>query len=176
MKHKLIAIVLLVISISAVLFYGVGNHGHFMFRPNMMEDWLIWGIASISGLIGLNKLVKQPKKITITNKAELISTMTRIVEILRDNGFSAQADAVRRPLQYLYSDDIDKFLFGLNTVDIWGGSGSAWEVIPFQSEQVEKEFQSAFVKLIDLMEESGIENKKARSIKRYFLKILKRHD
>ncbi len=62
MKQKLIAIVLLVISISAVIFYGVGNHGHFMFRPNRIEDWIIWGIAVIAGFVGLNKLLKQQKK------------------------------------------------------------------------------------------------------------------
>ena len=62
MKQRLIAIVLLAISISAVIFYGVGNHGHIMFRPYMIEDWVIWGIAVIAGFVGLNKLLKQPKK------------------------------------------------------------------------------------------------------------------
>lgn len=68
------------------------------------------------------------KEITIVNKDELIATMTCIVELLRDSGFSPQADAVRKPLQYLYSDDKENFIKYLLTVDIWGGAGAAWEV------------------------------------------------
>jgi hypothetical protein len=116
------------------------------------------------------------KDITIVNKNELISTMTRIVEILRDNAFSAQADAVRKPLQYLYSDDKDNFVKHLLTVDIWGGSGAAWEVAPFPSRQIEKEFEKHFVKLVDLMRQCGIKNVKATSVEKYFKKDLGQRD
>jgi hypothetical protein len=57
-KQKVIAFILLIISGLAALFYGVGNHGHFMFRPHMMEDWVIWGITAITGLSGLYILTK----------------------------------------------------------------------------------------------------------------------
>lgn len=110
------------------------------------------------------------KEITIVNKDELISTMTRIVELLRDNGFSAQADAVRLPLQYLYSDDKGNFVKYLLTVDIWGGAGAAWEVYGFPSRQVEIEFESNFVKLVDLMKQCGIKNGKADSVADFFKK------
>ena len=37
----------------AIMFDGVGNHGHIMFRPNMKEDWVVWGIAIFSLALGL---------------------------------------------------------------------------------------------------------------------------
>ena len=116
------------------------------------------------------------KDITIVNKDELISTMTRIVELLRDCGYSAQADAVRKPLQYLYIDDKDNFVKYLLTVDIWGGSGAAWEVAPFPSRQVEKEFEANFVRLVDLMKQCGIKNGKAKSVAKYFQKDIEQEN
>jgi len=116
------------------------------------------------------------KDIVIVNKDELISTMTRIVEILRDIGFSAQADAVRKPLQYLLIDDKDNFVKHLLTVDIWGGSGAAWEVAPFPSRQVEKDFEKHFVKLVDLMQQCGIKNGKATSVAKFFKKDIGQPD
>ena len=77
------------------------------------------------------ELFKQ-KVIKINNKQALVITLTRIYELLRDNGFSPQAEAVKKPLQYLHLDDTNNFLKTLKTVDIWGGSGSAWEVYGLQ--------------------------------------------
>lgn len=110
------------------------------------------------------------KEITIVNKDELISIMTRIVELLRDSGFSPQADAVRKPLQYLYSDDKENFVKYLLAVDIWGGAGAAWEVYGFPTRQVEIEFESNFIKLVDLMELNGIKSGKANSVANFFRK------
>lgn len=110
------------------------------------------------------------KDITIINKDELISTMTRIVELLRDNGFSPQADAVRKPLEYLYADDKDNFLKHLLNVDIWGGAGAAWEVYGFQTRQIEIEFETHFIRLVELMRQTGIKNGKADDIAKAFRK------
>lgn len=57
-----------------------------------------------------NLFKKSNKEIEIINKEKLIELMTRIVEILRDNAYSYQADVVRKPLQYLYNDDIENFI------------------------------------------------------------------
>ena len=54
-----IGFLLIVISISGIALYGAGSHGHFMFRPRMTEDWIIWGTVLISGTSGLIILVKQ---------------------------------------------------------------------------------------------------------------------
>lgn len=116
------------------------------------------------------------KEIIIVNKDELISTMTRIVDILHDTGFSVQADAVRKPLQYLYTDDKDNFAKHLLTVDIWGGSGAAWEVAPFPSRQIEIEFETNFVKLVVLMRQCGIKNGKSTSVARFFKKDIGQKD
>jgi uncharacterized ion transporter superfamily protein YfcC len=61
MNKKLIAILLILTSGLAIMFYGVGNHGHFMFRPHMTQDWIIWGIAILTGLPGLYLLTKLKK-------------------------------------------------------------------------------------------------------------------
>jgi len=116
------------------------------------------------------------KEITINNKQELIETLTRIVELLRDNGFNPQADAVRKPLQHLYQNDTGNFLKFLKTVDIWGGSGSAWEVYGFATRQQEKEFESCFVRLAKLLQDTGIKFKTADTIANVFEKDLQRGD
>lgn len=113
------------------------------------------------------------RQVEIINKDDLVVTMTRIVELLRDSGFTAQADAIRKPLQYLYLNDNEKFLKYLNTVDIWGGSGAAWEVA-FTSREIEKEFETCFIKLFELMERTGIKISKANSVTKLFKKDLLR--
>jgi len=54
--------------------------------------------------------------------------MSRIVEILKHNGLLVQADAVNKPLLDLFQHVTDQVLKNINTVDIWGGAGAAWEV------------------------------------------------
>ncbi len=115
------------------------------------------------------------KDITINNKQELITTLTRIVELLRDNGSNGQANAVKKPLQYLYQDDTTKFLESLKTVDIWGGSGAAWEVY-FEKRQQEREFQSCFIRLAQILKDTGIKFKTADIIANIFEKDLQRGD
>ncbi len=44
---------LLLIGVLALSFYMAGNHGQLMFRPHMKEDWVIWGIVTISVILGL---------------------------------------------------------------------------------------------------------------------------
>jgi len=165
---KILATIFIIISIFLISFDGIGNHGHFMFRPHMTEDWLIWGLIFLTGFIGLRLFFTKEKEIIITNKDELIVTLTRIVELLRDNAFSPQADAVRKPLQYLYADDKENFLKYLKTADIWGGSGAAWEVAPFPTRQIELEFQTCFIRLVELMRQTGIKFSAADSIESAF--------
>ncbi len=57
-----IAIGLLILAGSAIMFYLVGNHGHLMFRPHKTEDWVIWGTASVSTGVGLYLIIKKPRK------------------------------------------------------------------------------------------------------------------
>jgi len=114
------------------------------------------------------------KKIEIINKEEFVVTMNRIVELLLDNGYPYQADAVKKPLEYLHSDDKENFLKYFLTVDIWGGSGAAWEVGRFKSRKVEIEFETCFIKLAELMKQTGIRNGKAQSIAKYFKKDIEK--
>ena len=116
-------------------------------------------------------LFKQ-KKIAINNKQELIDTLTRICELLRDNGFNPQADAVKKPLHCLYLDDTKNFLTTLKTVDIWGGSGSAWEVYGFATREQEKEFENHFIRLAKLLKDTGIKFKPADTVASVFKKHL----
>jgi hypothetical protein len=116
-------------------------------------------------------LFKQ-KAITITNKQQLVGTLTRIAEILNENGHNAQADAVNKPLHYLHQDDIDNFLKAFKTVDIWGGSGAAWEVGTFSTRQIEREFESCFIRFSELLKETGIKFKPAEQIANIFKRDL----
>ena len=62
MTRTIIAIGLLILAGRALMFYMVGSHGHLMFRPQMTEDWIIWGIAVISTTISIFLFTKRPKK------------------------------------------------------------------------------------------------------------------
>ena len=62
MIRTLIAIALLILGGYAIMFYMVGNHGHLMFRPHMLEDWIIWGVAVISVLAGLYLMTSRKRK------------------------------------------------------------------------------------------------------------------
>ena len=108
------------------------------------------------------------KEITINNKQELVATLTKLIELLCDSGFDAQANAVRKPLEYLYQDDTINFLKFLKTVDIWGGSGAAWEVYPFNTTQRHREFQSCFIHLAQLLKDTGIKFRSANQIANVF--------
>jgi hypothetical protein len=114
------------------------------------------------------------KEINIVNKEELIETMTQILGLLRDNGFNSQANAIRKPLQYLYNDDKKNFIKYLLKVEIWGGSGAAWEVYGFKSREVEREFESCFIKLEELMKANGIKSRKAESVAGFFKKDIEK--
>lgn len=113
------------------------------------------------------RLFKQ-REIKITNKAEFEETLTRLIELLRDNAFSPQADAVRRVLSAIMVGDKDKFLKTINSVDMWGGAGAVWEVYGFQTKQDEREFWLNIVKLTDLMKEINIKNNRAYSTAKIF--------
>ena len=52
------ALVLFFIAFMCFMIYLVGMHGHLMFRPHMTEDWIIWGIATVSFVSGLVLLIK----------------------------------------------------------------------------------------------------------------------
>lgn len=104
----------------------------------------------------------------IINKKEVIIELTRIVEILNENGHLGQAEAVNKPLQYLLQDNIDDFLKTFKTVDIWRGSGAAWEVGVFSTKQIEREFQNCFIRLAELIKVSGIKFRPADRVASIF--------
>jgi len=45
----------------AAIFHIVGSHGRLMFRPHMKQDWVIWGIALTSTLLGIFLLATSNK-------------------------------------------------------------------------------------------------------------------
>lgn len=118
-----------------------------------------------------NFFKNRDKEIIINNKDRLIQILTRSVEILRENAYSAQSDALRKPLQYLYLDDKENFIKYLNTVDIWGGSGAAWEVW-LEPKEIEREFMQCIVDLVEELNNTGIKIPKERGIAKLFKKQL----
>ena len=113
------------------------------------------------------------KEVQISNRKALISNLTNIYDLLKDNGFLVQAEAIKKPLNYLQQDDISKFLITLKTVDIWGGSGAVWEVGGFSNKDQEREFQRNFIQLVCLLKETGIKIKTANRIAKVFKNELK---
>lgn len=115
------------------------------------------------------------REIIIRNKQELIDTLTTISALLNESDHVAQAAAVDKPLRYLKQDQIPDFLKALKTVDIWGGSGSAWEVGVFSSDQSQKEFQKMFIRLAEQLKNTGIKIKSADQIANLFKQELRRN-
>jgi isoleucyl-tRNA synthetase len=120
-----------------------------------------------------NLFKKRNRDIIINNKDKLSQILTKTVEILRDNAYSAQADAIRKPLQCLYLDDTENFIKYLNTVDIWGGSGAAWEV-RLEPEEVKNEFMQCIVDLVEELNKTGIKIPRERGIAKLFKRELEK--
>lgn len=112
------------------------------------------------------------KNIFINNKQELVITLTRICSLLMESGHDVQAEAIKKPLKYLQQDQNPEFLRTLKTVDIWGGSGAAWEVGIFISEDSEREFQKMFILLAEQLKNTGIDFKAANQIASIFKREL----
>ena len=55
-------IILILFSFWIICLDIAGNHGHFMFRPHMTEDWMIFGSSILSGGIGIWLLIDLFKK------------------------------------------------------------------------------------------------------------------
>ena len=49
---KTCAALLLLVGVFTLLLMAVGNHGHWVFRPHMRQDWWLWGTVVLSGLGG----------------------------------------------------------------------------------------------------------------------------
>lgn len=122
-----------------------------------------------------NLFKSKNKEIVIVNKYRLIEILSKMVEILRDNGYSPQAEAVKKPLQYLYNNDIENFISYLNTVELWGGSGAAWEVY-LEPKQVQYEFMKNIVDLVDELGKTGIKIPKERGVTKAFKQELMKNN
>ena len=53
-----IEILLILFSVAVMGFVGAGSHGHMLFRPGMLEDWIFWTLILSSGLGGIYMLLK----------------------------------------------------------------------------------------------------------------------
>jgi hypothetical protein len=118
--------------------------------------------------------LSRTKEIEITNKAEFQNTLTRLIELLRDNAHEAQANVVQRLLDSLIQEDKKEFLKIITSIDMWGGAGAVWEVGVFKSGADEKEFMRQMIRLTDEMKEIGIQFGRAYSTTDIFRKELKR--
>ena len=59
MKRFLFVVLFLFVAFFLLAIIGAGSHGHIMFRPHIMEDWLLWGCMVVSALLGIYFLVKR---------------------------------------------------------------------------------------------------------------------
>jgi len=59
---------LIFIGFATIAFMVVGSHGHLMFRPGMMEDWIYWGIVVTSFLSAIAIIMWPRKRVTGRSK------------------------------------------------------------------------------------------------------------
>jgi len=119
-----------------------------------------------------NKIYLQRKVVQI-NEKHFGPVLLKIIDSLHESSNKFQAEYVKQILSAIQRNDVVEFKNKIVSVEMWGGSGSVWEVGGFNSQAAEKEFVVQIVKLIDLMKESGIKSKAARSVRRALQRIHK---
>lgn len=96
-------------------------------------------------------------------KEEFEPILTKLIELLYKSSNNAQAEWVEKIKFSLLSNDLDGFKKKLISVDMWGGSGSVWEVGGFITDLDDQEFMLELIKLLDLIKKSGIKSRGAQS-------------
>lgn len=88
--------------------------------------------------------------------------LTRISEICIRNNSSGQAAVLDNAVNNLKSLNIEDFIQVINSVDMWGGSGSVIDLLITDKEDAAI-FESEFFQLTNLMKENDILGKQAKS-------------
>ncbi len=97
--------------------------------------------------------------------------LSNIYSILRDEGYNQQAKYIQNAIYPLTQKDDALFKKRINSSELWGGSGSTWEV-DIRDRHKDYAFKKEIVELIRLMEESGILRKGIKSIRKAFEKSI----
>ena len=116
-------------------------------------------------------LFKKPLKENI-EKDKFLPILNNLIELLYENSDNGQAECVEEIKSSLLENNIVDFKKKLISIDMWGGSGSVWEVGFIDAEEREKKFILELIKLLDLIKESGIKSKGAYSRKKILIKFI----
>lgn len=95
--------------------------------------------------------------------SSIIKVLTSIRELLESARHEGQAEYVTE-LIALAERDQDAFRAGLITIDMWGGSGAVWDVLPFPSLDDQKRFYRLLVRLVQEMVINEIHDNRAEQI------------
>jgi hypothetical protein len=122
-------------------------------------------------MIGIKK--KENDRIAVDAEREnFLSILTVLYQILKDSENTSQAEFIYKLIELINVDDIDQFIKSINGVNMWGGSGSVWEVNILNKYEMDI-FASYIIKLINLMDKIKILGKGVLSIKYIFENITK---
>ena len=102
---------------------------------------------------------------------DFFSVLTTLLEILKKNGNTAQADFIKELIQLINQENFSSFTQSLKGVNMWGGAGAVWEVY-IEDKESAKEFERSVIRLINIMEESKILGKGIKPIRKLFEKNL----
>lgn len=118
-----------------------------------------------------NAMIRQNdlSKLTKEKQLTLREILGFIFDILSRNHLTAQAHVVYTLIQLLEDSKLKEFVTLANAVDMWGGSGSVWEVNINDSNSL-REFELLIINFVDLMEECGIMGRSAKQIRKIFYK------
>ncbi|PQB04340.1 hypothetical protein [Aureitalea marina] len=111
------------------------------------------------------------KRIVQIDKEKYEIILSNMVVLLKKSPNTFQANWVEQIIHALKKDDQEEFMDKLISAEMWGGSGSVWEVGGFYDGEDYKQFAIQIVKLVDLLKESGIRSKAARSAGRVLKKM-----
>jgi hypothetical protein len=104
-------------------------------------------------------------KENIKSIENLNSVLVKLLNILNKLHYSDQAGFIIQLLDNLDLDDKKDFIKKINDVELWGGSGSIWELeIPDSFEA--RNFSQILIQLLNEMQNEGILSKRAESIQK----------
>jgi hypothetical protein len=95
----------------------------------------IYGTTQYIIMFGLYRKAE----VEITNKAEFEKTLTRMIELLQDSGFGAQATVVRHLLTALIEDK-KEFLKTIKGVDMWVDQGQFGKLVDLKLTRMSENF------------------------------------
>jgi len=100
---------------------------------------------------------------------EFVRIISNIIDILKDTAHSAQTDFLVRLIDSFERRNFEKFIEDINGAELWGGSGSVWDVEMPDSMSRDR-LDRSLIDLLKQMSNGNILGKRAKSVYKLLVK------